>query len=687
MLKKFFKQKGQALVFFAIALPTLFMFVAVVVEFGWWYINQSRLQNAADAAVLAGAEKIVSSVENKASNISFKVDFVNKVPPGYSASQAETAGDETAKQYADKNFYYSATEPDYAAYYNSFKHYTYGDTKKFNPAYYAVELEGKAKHLFSIMNNFGEMNLKAIAVARITENIESILNGLKVNNVMIGNWEVQNVYQNINDYYKNKDGTPQLNDDGSIKYKNSDKRKEFQNASGYETLFTGRWNHYKEPNKKIYYTQNNEFRTEVVDVYVTRDLSGNTTYKTTEKIDGVETEVTKILDYGSAFPTPANGGQRYSWRDVESINLDWAQDFQFNLKNSGAKYSVNDWDIGYALPDDVNTVSTMGTQGWNINQLNYRIHGLITFYEVFPTIAKKLNEEGEVDEENGKYYYDPLWVRIESEPMWSYLGANKQQLQLDTVHQIIININESNWMEEEIETQIERIEGEDNKEKTVIHPIPIDSTDPRLKNFTLNEGEKVILRPLVFFYDGPETNATNIFLDQANITSYNGQTRPATRPACRNSKPVILNLNADFAGILYMPNSPVCVITNGHKFRGFIRAKSYKMLQTADELTGETITQTYSHTTKNRKGETLESPTLHMKTVVYNPSGTQKYDKEVHGEVYFKDVDKVTLENSLPAGSEYSIFNIAELKDTFFDAPNPYTLSEEHGTIIMTSGD
>ena len=202
MLKKFFKQKGQALVFFAIAVPTLFMCVAAAIDFGWWYVNQSRLQNAADAAVLAGADKIISVVGNDASNITFKVDFVNKVSSDYPASQDATAGDEVAKIYADKNFKYldaaADTENMPPVYYNSFQHYTYGDMEKFNPVYYVVELQGKAQHLFGILDRFGDMNLKAVAVAKITENIESIINGLKVKNVMIGNWEVQNIYQKIN---------------------------------------------------------------------------------------------------------------------------------------------------------------------------------------------------------------------------------------------------------------------------------------------------------------------------------------------------------------------------------------------------------------------------------------------------------------------------------------------------------
>ncbi len=57
MLKKFLKsltQKGQVLVFYGLMIPTLFMFVGAAADFGWLYLNQSRLQNAADAAANAG---------------------------------------------------------------------------------------------------------------------------------------------------------------------------------------------------------------------------------------------------------------------------------------------------------------------------------------------------------------------------------------------------------------------------------------------------------------------------------------------------------------------------------------------------------------------------------------------------------------------------------------------------------
>ena len=56
---KISKQHGQATVLYALLMPILFAFVGVGMDLGWYYINVSRLQNAADAAALAGAQALV----------------------------------------------------------------------------------------------------------------------------------------------------------------------------------------------------------------------------------------------------------------------------------------------------------------------------------------------------------------------------------------------------------------------------------------------------------------------------------------------------------------------------------------------------------------------------------------------------------------------------------------------------
>ena len=63
-LKKI-KQSGQALVLYALLVPLLMLLAGVGIDLGWYYLNVSRLQNAADAAALAGARKIINTNSGK----------------------------------------------------------------------------------------------------------------------------------------------------------------------------------------------------------------------------------------------------------------------------------------------------------------------------------------------------------------------------------------------------------------------------------------------------------------------------------------------------------------------------------------------------------------------------------------------------------------------------------------------
>ena len=53
-----FAQRGQMLVFYALMIPVMLLFVGLALDIGWYYLNVSRLQNAADAAALWRAQKL-----------------------------------------------------------------------------------------------------------------------------------------------------------------------------------------------------------------------------------------------------------------------------------------------------------------------------------------------------------------------------------------------------------------------------------------------------------------------------------------------------------------------------------------------------------------------------------------------------------------------------------------------------
>ena len=58
------KQRGQSMIIFTLLMPVLIVFTGAGIDLGWYYFNVSRLQNAADAAALAGARALIDNDEN-----------------------------------------------------------------------------------------------------------------------------------------------------------------------------------------------------------------------------------------------------------------------------------------------------------------------------------------------------------------------------------------------------------------------------------------------------------------------------------------------------------------------------------------------------------------------------------------------------------------------------------------------
>ena len=83
--------------------------------------------------------------------------------------------------------------------------------------------------------------------------------------------------------------------------------------------------------------------------------------------------------------------------------------------------------------------------------------------------------------------------------------------------------------------------------------------------------------------DSPQQLIINI--NRSNINEYSD--RPLIfiyeEPENYNHYPVILNLNADFRGILYAPNNPVVINGNEHDFEGFVIAESYAEFMPDDD--------------------------------------------------------------------------------------------------------
>ena len=161
-------QKGQALVFYALLIPLLFTVGGAGVDLGWYYINVSRLQNAADAAALAGANKLIEDEEHfenyKTAILINNDDSKFKNGKIITEKKIIQPGNEAALTFASDNLTDGTVSPANNKITNSWtKNETTLSTNLFSTdttknnseqfvgdLYYKVEISGKAGHLFKI---------------------------------------------------------------------------------------------------------------------------------------------------------------------------------------------------------------------------------------------------------------------------------------------------------------------------------------------------------------------------------------------------------------------------------------------------------------------------------------------------------------------------------------------------------
>lgn len=175
--RRYRKTRGQVMILYALCIPLLLLFVGVGLDLGWYYLNVSKLQNAADAAVLAGAQAFVKDYnENHTGEESFYT-FSGAIVDKYFDNKVEdidtTAGDEAAKTYAAKNLGKEENEKifdtwsrDSSSEVTITPELHQADEETF---YYAVHLTEKIQHLF-MPGWFKAMDAPVVAVALISKN-------------------------------------------------------------------------------------------------------------------------------------------------------------------------------------------------------------------------------------------------------------------------------------------------------------------------------------------------------------------------------------------------------------------------------------------------------------------------------------------------------------------------------------
>jgi uncharacterized protein (UPF0333 family) len=277
LLKKIFKQRGQVSLLFALLMPIFILFLGATLDLGWYYLNVSRLQNAADAAAVAGAQTLVSNNETfkDYKNISLIGRYPVKVSNEYRTfDDSELDTIESTKivveKYVGKNLSHGDEESMIDSWTTSDIETEQGLYKEDENFYYVVQLREEIRHFF-MPGWFNEMNAPVTAIAMLSKDANNInmnilmpepdnadmpqptspvkpvvsnrslvdvLEKLKNENVIVGNWEVQNIYKDINN--------PDTNPTTGVKDEETGEwMTEFKKRFGYE-LYTDNWNQYQD---------------------------------------------------------------------------------------------------------------------------------------------------------------------------------------------------------------------------------------------------------------------------------------------------------------------------------------------------------------------------------------------------------------------------------------------------------
>lgn len=527
MVRKFFKsllqQKGQALVLYALLIPVMFAAGGAATEFGWYYMNVSRLHNMADSAIMASA-KVLTKTDGEFSNYRYNY-FLPRAPQDLTPDETKSSasGDLEAKKYISKNLEISSDWIDKDSVTDTFSDVELNFSRKIFPTedadgypvlYYEITLTETPKHFFSFFDSFGDMPIVATAAAKFTyvpdtSGGDTIEHGPSLFSQMedIRKSKVYDYWEVIQNEYREEANKLKADIDAEVA----------NGADRSEVL-----QRYVAQLAEKYMARGIDKNTAVSRATddLTKDRSAN---KARER--SVTTSGNWWLKDLTSYRTEnmsLNGKGGTSWNekqsDFDDIFINALQDVSFKF--------TKDWDITEPLPEGFKVPN---------NFINCKIFDSKTdpknlrfYYRIFSLIGI----EEDKDKKKGIFPYkvredregaDPLFAKIESEPIkWEQYYSTSHK-DWNSVRQFFINVNCANSKDED--------------------------------------------RPIIFLYDGPRK------IDEDSPV--------------RDSKPVILNLNADFRGVIYAPNSPVVVVGNGKKFSGFIVAKKFLKLKTESEFKAE----------------------------------------------------------------------------------------------------
>ena len=330
--KKFFQQDGQTAVFFALLLPVLILFLFVVFDLGWLYLNKSRLQNAAEAAAIAGANQFCAESTEGYNSVMLVYDYDRELNKTIINS---TAGVEQATSDSWKSNLVGNTTSDEDSWTKATVTMPVskflGESADAETIYYEVKLTEDVKHIFKVLDNVFSTKIPAIAVVEITKVDDTQLAELPLLPQMqalnetqtMGNWEEQRVAYN--------------------KFKNATAEKYFDSGAEDRNrlYYDGKWNHFQDAGDSTKSQLHPKTKAKYNRAQIHYITGERYKYENIE-VGGENSTVTL---------TKANGSYDseiiYSDDIVDSLNIDFRQDVELDFSGN----LTDDWDIGFGLTD------------------------------------------------------------------------------------------------------------------------------------------------------------------------------------------------------------------------------------------------------------------------------------------------------------------------------------------------
>ncbi len=580
------KEKGYVLVFFGLALLILLPCVGLAADFGRAYLHSSYLQNAADAAALAGVAGVAAEKTNEGNPLA-QQNGDGSEDRKYRRVRLIDLDDDSEKSLRESPSYDkdNSENPEYLKTADEAANPLLRENTKNSPDSDGAQLDltSKDENLKTkliVLSKPGSADKDFYYKVTIREAVQFLFAQILLPESLLPHWTIGVVAWATT---AEPLGSLEPGETGGTTTGNNPSEANLYDQ--VNEILTGQTpkTFYDLPGNGV--QEKRQYRESSVGIYYRLDENGENPTRTEYFYPGTEMPDEKTVDKNALLdengkPLNANTvrlNQRYlfidfkpdvssptklpdGW-DLDSIppNLSYGN-LRFNgMKNSWAydtrtQENVSDsrWGVIPELMkrllgvEDDGSPAALEAREKVMALLNTRIESIITFdrlYEVRGT-KEQLEALGDqaVKNTDGKVATDdPLLVRIESEEFNQGAVTNSVR-------------------------------------KTTIDIKPAAGTTDTL--LTTNSDGSYRYRPLVFFYSGPIGN--------------------------RKSQTLTLNLDSDFRGAIFAPNSRVCITGNNHTMKGFIIAKEFAYL---DE-NGEEVVISAPQDTSNYAKLGLKDPTF-----------------------------------------------------------------------------